>query len=182
MTNIEGFLNEIAILKAVDHPNVQKYYECYEDEYNYYIVTEFCQGGEIIGQILQEKGIDENKASQIIKQVFSALTYCHTRKIIHRDIKIENVLLKDKSSSNLFIKVIDFGVSVKRQKEEKLTQSIGTPYYMAPEVFSGEYTEKCDMWSCGVLLYVLISGAPPFQGSDLDDLQDNILREDLTFD
>ena len=95
VTSESDFSNEIAMLKSIDHPNVLKYYECYQDEFNYYIVTEFCKGGELLSCIVKERGISDWQAAYVMKQVFSAVNYCHARGIVHRDMKVENVLVKE---------------------------------------------------------------------------------------
>lgn len=95
VTSESDFLNEIGMLKSIDHPNVLKYFECYQDDFNYYIVTEFCSGGELLSFIVKEKGINDWQAAYIMKQVLSAVNYCHNHGIVHRDLKVENVLVKD---------------------------------------------------------------------------------------
>lgn len=99
-----------------------------------------------------------------MKQLLSSIFYLHSNKIVHRDLKPENILI-EKSKNNI-IKVIDFGTAKIFQGHEKLKQKQGTPYYIAPEVLNKNYTEKCDVWSCGVILYILLSGYPPFGGDD----------------
>jgi calcium-dependent protein kinase len=95
VTSESDFANEIGMLKSIDHPNVLKYFECYMDEFNYYIVTEFCPGGELLSYIVKERGINDWQAAYVMKQVLSAVNYCHARGIVHRDLKVENVLVKD---------------------------------------------------------------------------------------
>jgi len=160
------------MLKSIDHPNVLKYYECYKDDFNYYIVTEFCTGGELLSFIVKERGINDWQAAFIMKQLLSAVNYCHSRGIVHRDLKVENILVKDVSPSTsdeeyghkrINIKLIDFGISCRIKPKEKLHKFFGTPYYMAPEVIKRDYNEKCDLWSCGVILYVIMCGYPPFR-------------------
>lgn len=113
----------------------------------------------------------ERLAFNVMKQLLSAVLYCHERGIVHRDLKTENILIKDVGEFNdVSIKIIDFGVSCKIQPQEKLTMKFGTPYYMAPEVFKQNYTEKCDIWSCGVILYVILCGYPPFNARNLKEL------------
>jgi calcium-dependent protein kinase len=110
-------------------------------------------------------------AANIVKQVLSAVNYCHSKNIVHRDLKPENLLL-DSKCSNPVIKVIDFGTSQFFDPSQKLKQKYGTPYYIAPEVLNKNYNEKCDVWSMGVILYILLCGHPPFAGnSDLEILQ-----------
>lgn len=102
------------MLKSIDHPNVLKLYECYQDSFNYYLVTEYCKGGELIHYILENKFISEVKASYIMKQVLSAIAYCHQNRIVHRDLKAENLLIKNiEGQDKINIKVIDFGISCK---------------------------------------------------------------------
>ncbi|CAD8175812.1 unnamed protein product [Paramecium octaurelia] len=157
--------SEMDILRLIDHPNIVKLHKLYQDNIHYYMVTELCQGGELFDKLASEKNFTEKKAAEIMKQVLSAVTYCHERKIIHRDLKLENILLETKSA-NSNIKVIDFGTSRKVQEDEKLKLKIGTLYYMAPEVFQGQYDLKVDVWSVGVILYILLCGYPPFNGDD----------------
>ena len=95
VTSESDFANEIGMLKSIDHPNVLKYFECYMDEFNYYIVTEFCPGGELLSYIVKERGINDWQAAFVMKQVLSAVNYCHARGIVHRDLKVENILVKD---------------------------------------------------------------------------------------
>ena len=104
-----------------------------------------------------------------MKQLFSAVAYCHSKNVVHRDLKVENLLVKDVTDNRrkINVKLIDFGISCKMQPQEKLTKMFGTPYYMAPEVLKQNYTEKCDLWSCGVILYVILSGVPPFKAKNL---------------
>lgn len=102
-------------------------------------------------------------------QVLTALAHCHACKIVHRDLKPENLLL-DKNTPDAVIKIIDFGTSKIFNPDKKLRKALGTPYYIAPEVIKGSYNEKCDIWSCGVILYILITGKPPFNGFNDDEI------------
>ncbi len=103
--------------------------------------------------------------------------YIHSKNIIHRDIKPENMLFE--KGSNL-IKIIDFGIATAK-KTDKLTERLGTPYYIAPEILCKSYDEKCDLWSCGVILYMIIFGSPPFSGADEVEIMRNVLKEPLKF-
>ena len=107
-------------------------------------------------------------AAEIMRQVLSAVVYCHEHRIVHRDLKPENLLLEFKrpfeKGNNL--KVIDFGTSIEYNPHQKLRARLGTAYYIAPEVLIGEYDEKCDVWSCGIILYILLCGYPPFNGDN----------------
>lgn len=124
-----------------------------------------CFGGELFDKISEEQYFSESDAANIIQQVLSSLNYCHKKNIIHRDMKPENLLL-DKDEKNPKIKIIDFGTATTFERGKWLTQKFGTPYYIAPEVLKKKYNEKCDIWSCGVILYILLCGYPPFNGKD----------------
>lgn len=106
-------------------------------------------------------------------QVVSAVNYCHTKSIVHRDLKPENLLL-DRAGSISSIKVIDFGTSQAFRKNQRMKEKFGTPYYIAPEVLRQDYNEKCDIWSCGVILYILLSGRPPFNGITDKEILDKV--------
>mmetsp|Transcript_35968 Transcript_35968/g.35579 ORF Transcript_35968/g.35579 Transcript_35968/m.35579 type:complete len:144 (-) Transcript_35968:889-1320(-) len=134
-------LNEIDILKDLDHPNIVKMYEFFQDEKRYYIITEICKGGELFDEIIDKGHFSEQDASVIMKQLLSCLNYCHSRNIVHRDIKPENILMESNKDFNQ-IKVIDFGISVVKEPDQMINESIGTPYYIAPEVWLKNYDEK----------------------------------------
>lgn len=157
--------NEINILKEIDHPNIVKMYEFFEDEKRYYIVTEICKGGELFDEILARGKFNEKDAAVLIKQVLSCINYCHSAKIVHRDLKPENILLEQNKEFDQ-IKIIDFGTSLVYDPNKKLDEKLGTPYYIAPEVLGKSYGSKCDIWSIGVIVYILLSGIPPFNGKD----------------
>lgn len=157
-------INEVNILKGCDHPNIIKILEFFQDDSNFYIVTELCEGGELYKRINLKKRFSEEEAAWTIRQVVSALYYIHSHKIVHRDLKPENILYDSRQDDSL-IKVIDFGTSHNYDPNSKMTQKFGTCYYIAPEVLKGQYDESCDVWSCGVILYLLLGGYPPFFGS-----------------
>ena len=169
MKNIEKFEREINILINSDHPNIIKIYEIYESQRSLYLVMEECKGGEIFDRIIehiQSKTMySEKDAAEMLQQVMSAIEYCHNNGICHRDLKPENLLyLKQGAEKDNPIKVIDFGLSQIISPEKKLKTKVGTAYYVAPEILQGDYTEKCDIWSAGVILYIFLSGDPPFNG------------------
>lgn len=116
-----------------------------------------------------------------MKQLLSCLNYCQSRNIVHRDIKPENILLESNKDFNQ-IKVIDFGISVVREPETMIKESIGTPYYIAPEVWNKNYDEKCDVWSAGVIMYILLSGIPPFNASSDSEMKKKILEGSYSMD
>ena len=171
--NLEKFQREINILINADHPNIIKLYEIFESKRSYYLIMEECKGGEVFDRIIehiQKKDMySEKDASIILSQMMSAVEYCHNNGIAHRDLKPENLLyLNAGREENNPIKVIDFGLSQVISPERKLKTKVGTAYYVSPEILQGAYSEKCDIWSAGVILYILLSGDPPFNGpSDL---------------
>ena len=160
---------ELKILKKADHPNIVKIYEIYETENSLYIIMEKCNGGELFDKIIdnigKKKMFSEKEAAKILIQIMSAINYCHKNGICHRDLKPENILLLNKEDNrNYQIKLIDFGLS--HLINGKQRSRVGTAYYVSPEVLKGEYTEKCDIWSAGVILCILLTGEPPFNGPD----------------
>ena len=170
---------EIDILKNLDHPNILRLYEVFEDAKNIYLVTELCNGGELFDEIVSRTRFGERDAANVIKQLISAISYCHSKKVCHRDLKPENILIDNKES--LTIKLIDFGTSQRFEDEEKMELVLGTAYYIAPEVLKGEYDEKCDVWSIGVILYILLSGEPPFPGGDDKEILRSVIQGKYSF-
>jgi calcium-dependent protein kinase len=155
-------LQEVEILKSLDHPNIIKVFEYFEDPYNYYIVMEYCQGGDLFGHLLSSKKVTERYAAKVMKYLLSGLVYLHSKQVVHRDIKPENLLMINGTDYDDFsIKIIDFNVAT-CIKQNKVTGVAGTTDYIAPEVFRGVYDEKCDVWSSGVILYIMVSGILPF--------------------
>ena len=176
--NIEKFKNEISILSKADHPNIVKLYEIYESNRSLYLIMELCKGGELLKKITErakkKNMYTEKDAAEIIQQIVSGIGYCHNNGICHRDLKPENLLyLNDDDEKNNPLKIIDFGLS-KHFKISKLSSRVGSVYYVSPEVLEHSYTEKCDVWSCGVLLYLLLSGKLPFSGPDEAEIFEKI--------
>ncbi|CAG9334218.1 unnamed protein product [Blepharisma stoltei] len=160
----QTFFNEVSVLRALDHPNILKLYEFFQDEKNYYLITELCSGGELFDRIINNGSFSEATAAEYLRQILSVLAYCHERNVVHRDLKPENFLL-DTTDPDANLKVIDFGTAQFFRPGEILTQKFGTPYYIAPEVLRKHYDEKCDVWSAGVNLYIFLAGYPPFGGN-----------------
>jgi calcium-dependent protein kinase len=176
----QKFLKEIEILIHCEHPNIIKIFEYFSDDYNYYLITEYISGGELYETIITWKNFDEEKAFYLMTQILSAINYLHSKGIVHRDIKPENMLVENKVNNNnkemLNIKLIDFGTSNYVNESKKFTLKVGSPYYIAPEVIKKSYDNKCDIWSCGVILYILLVGFPPFKGNTQKDLLNNISK------
>ena len=217
--------DEIEILKKVDHPNIMKIYESFMDKDNFYIISDFCDQGHLLGKLEKLGKMNEIVVKFIMDQILSAVAYLHSRNILHGDIKLENVLLYTASNNrgrrftsinidinhiielqkeinraksvtkrsrnyvndmlNYEIKLIDFGCSKyfvnKKKKHQKLSGIIGTSLYCSPEVVDDLYDEKCDEWSCGVLMYILLCGEPPFQGNSEEEIFKKIKKCQYSF-
>ncbi len=155
---------EVEILKKLVHPNIMQIFEFYEDKKSFQIITELCEGGELFDMIVEKGNFNEDEAAWIMKQLLSAVNYIHTNNICHRDIKPENILLDTKKDN--IIKIIDWGTARFFDKNKKMNKISGTPYYIAPEVLFEKYDEKCDVWSCGIIMYIILCGYPPFNGEN----------------
>ena len=181
-TNLTNFdnLNEISILKNLDHANILKIYEYFHDESYIYIISEHCKGGELYTKLLAERRLKEKTVRKIMRQIFSAVFYCHSKNIIHRDLKPQNILIDDEDE--FVIKIIDFGTSEIFSKSNNKV-CIGTLLYMAPEVIKkSEYNKKYDLWSCGVIMYLLLSGELPFSGSTEESISEKIKSYPVCFE
>jgi len=173
--NLKAIKQEINILWKLDHPNIVKYHETYENDEFLYIVMEYCSGGDLFDLITKRsKGepLKESVIAEIMKDLLLAINHCHENKVVHRDIKAENVMVGEDGT----IKLIDFGLSCQNtSKQSKMSDIVGTPYYVAPEVLKGNYSSKCDLWSLGVLFYILLSGYLPFNGETASDVYEKVL-------
>ena len=217
-------IDEVAILKKLDHPNIMKIYECYVDQDNFYIISDFCDQGDLLGKLEKLGKMNEIVVKFLMEQIFNAVAYLHSKNVLHGDIKLENILLYTASKSlcrrftsinmdinhlidlrreinrnnsvtkrsrnyvndmlNYEIKLIDFGCSkyfVNKKKHQKLSGIIGTTLYCSPEVVDDLYDEKSDEWSCGVLMYILLCGEPPFQGKNEEEIFQKIKKCQYNF-
>ncbi len=180
----KNFMKEIAILRTLDHMNILKIYEFYQDEKCYNLIMEYCSEGDLFDVIQKEAPFNEYTACHIIYQVLSAVSYCHSNNIVHRDIKADSILIE--SSEKIEIKgekvtlynlrLSGFNYSRSFNRKKKLTKKVGTSYYVAPEILNRNYSEKCDIWSIGVLLFVLLCGKPPFWGEDDKQITDKVKK------
>ena len=169
-------INEINILMKLDHPNIVKIFEFYVSKSTYYLITEYCSEGSLYDFINNNKGpFTEIQTSYIMHQLFSAVNYCHKMKVIHRDIKPENILINKNDNGFATIKLCDFGTSLRFNRGDIQNEIVGSIYYIAPEVLKKKYDNKCDLWSCGVIMYILLTGCPPFAGKDNQTIMKKIL-------
>ena len=177
---IEVLKREIDILKEVDHPNIIKLRAVFEDQKYLHLITELCTGGELFDRIIDktnsaEGHFSERDAAKLIRDICDAIAYCHdVKQIVHRDLKPENFLFQT-GDDDAPIKIIDFGLS--RHDTQNLgvmKTKVGTPYYVAPEVLKREYTKSCDVWSIGVICYILLCGYPPFYGDSDNEIFESV--------
>lgn len=172
-------------------------YESFEDVTNVYLVLEICEGGELFDRIIKKKYYDENGARRLFRQVIKAILYCHAKGVCHRDLKPENFIFLDDGEMSI-LKLIDFGLSKnfisaatdspnsgvdsslkmggRRQQKNNMKTRAGTPFYIAPEVLTGNYNEKCDVWSAGVIMYILLCGYPPFYGESNKEIIEQVKK------
>ena len=217
-------IDEITILKKLDHPNIMKIYECFVDKDNFYIISDYCDQGDLLGKLEKLGKMNEIVVKFIMDQIFSAVAYLHSKNVLHGDIKLENILLYTASNNkgrrftsinidinhiielqkeinrsnsvtnrsrnyvndmlNYEVKLIDFGCSkyfVNKKRHKKLSGIIGTTLYCSPEVVDDLYDEKSDEWSCGVLMYILLSGEAPFQGNSEEEIFKKIKKCQYSF-
>ncbi|XP_039604343.1 serine/threonine-protein kinase 33 [Polypterus senegalus] len=183
---------EVGILKRVHHEHIIHLEEVFETPKRMYLVTELCDGGELKEILQRKKYFTENETRHIISSLAAAIVYLHKKDIVHRDLKLENILVKNYDNDNLNeneillnIKVTDFGLAVQTGgvgSENMLQATCGTPIYMAPEVINAhDYSQQCDVWSIGVIMYMLLCGSPPFMASSEEKLFEQIKKGDLNF-
>lgn len=162
---LSHYLNEVKITKELNHPSILKSFDTFEDEDNYYHITELVDKGSLFDYVSTKGSLSENEARPIFSQILSAVEYLHlTKKTVHRDLKLENILL----DRNLRIRLIDFGFS-QVIDENLFNQMVGSPAYVAPELATGQkYDLRVDVWSLGVILYAMLNGRLPFRGSTIE--------------
>jgi len=175
--NYQSIINEVTALKNLDHPNIIKLYEVYEDNDCIYLVQEFCEGGELFDYIADRDHLSEKDAANIFKQIMQAIIYWHKNRICHRDLKPDNFMFASKKEGSA-VKLIDFGLSRSFYKFQmtgegkclRMQTKVGTAHYMAPEILKQDYSYACDTWSAGVILYIMLWGYPPFIGKDEEEV------------
>jgi calcium-dependent protein kinase len=173
--------NEMHILSRMDHPHILQTYEVLEDNTHYYVVSESYIAGEFERVVKQR--VSEKMAASIVEQVLSALCYCHMQGVAHRNIRLETLVLqaKPENTEGLIVKVTGFNEATFFSNEEVMNSAVGSCYFIAPEVLKRSYTEKCDIWSCGVLAYFLLSGRYPFTGANPATVFERVANAQVTF-
>ena len=183
--NKKQFQTELNLLRTTDHPNIIKLYDIYEDNKYIYLIMEECNGGEFFDSLAKrakEKNMyTEKECAKIFKQILEAVNYLHAHGVCHRDLKPENILFSNVADDSS-LKLIDFGLSKVLDGESNMKKTVGTTFYMAPEVIQGNYNEKCDIWSCGIILYIMLCGKPPFYSQDEEELKKKICSMKYNFD
>lgn len=171
---------QISMLSVLDHPSILKIRDFYEDGSNYFILMDYSKGGDLFEKIKNTHYFSEEVAARIMKQIFSALAHMHSKSIAHRDIKPENVIVED-NSKQIVVKIIDFDTAV-NFSGRRLNDKQGSIYYMAPDIIRGNYTEKCDIWSAGVILYTLLTNSLPFYSEDPVQTENQILEAKVDYE
>ncbi|XP_041131553.1 MAP/microtubule affinity-regulating kinase 3-like isoform X4 [Polyodon spathula] len=173
-TSLQKLFREVRIMKILNHPNIVKLFEVIETDKTLYLIMEYASGGEVFDYLVAHGRMKEKEARSKFRQIVSAVQYCHQKHIVHRDLKAENLLL----DADMNIKIADFGFSNKFTLGNKLDTFCGSPPYAAPELFQGKKYEgpEVDIWSLGVILYTLVSGSLPFDGQNLKELRERVLR------
>ncbi|XP_023817975.1 MAP/microtubule affinity-regulating kinase 4-like isoform X1 [Oryzias latipes] len=173
-TSLQKLFREVRIMKGLNHPNIVKLFEVIETDKTLYLVMEYASGGEVFDYLVSHGRMKEVEARAKFRQIVSAVHYCHMKNIVHRDLKAENLLL----DADANIKIADFGFSNEFTLGNKLDTFCGSPPYAAPELFQGKKYDgpEVDVWSLGVILYTLVSGSLPFDGQNLKELRERVLR------
>lgn len=186
----------ISLLEMKNHPSITQLVDVFEDAEYVHIVTDLCTGGELYDSIVQHATTNslncntisrgtccfpEDKAARLIYQLLDSVAFMHSRNIVHRDLKPENILLQTTGADSP-IKIIDFGMAREHDiNDPPMTQCLGTPYYIAPEVLRKQYDRSCDLWSVGIISFILICGYPPFNGDDNKAIHSSILKGKYRF-
>jgi len=172
------FVREVGLLQCIQHDNIIRYYDFYEDVHFLYVVMELCKGGEVFAKIVELKRFSEKNAASLGQQMLRSIEYCHGMKIAHRDIKAENFMLAEPHIAAQ-VKMIDFGMACKYEDGQVLTELCGSPHYLAPELIGQKYDYRADTWAFGVLLYLLQYGHYPYDAKHPRDIMVKILTEPI---
>lgn len=172
---------EVDILKKVNHPNIIALKELFDTPDKLYLIMELVTGGELFDKIVEKGSYTENEASQLVRKIVSAVDYLHNLGIVHRDLKPENLLLK-RADNDLEIAIADFGLSKIVGQQMMMQTACGTPSYVAPEVLNASgYGKEVDMWSIGVITYILLCGFPPFYGDTVPEIFEQIMEANFDY-
>lgn len=182
-TTLETVNMAISMLKTLDHPNIIKLYDVFEDYLEWHLILEYCSGGEVFEKILADTTFSEKQAARIQQQIFSAVAYMHSRGYCHRDLKPENLLLEqDADLEKCVIKIIDWTNAKPFTSTTKFRTLVGSPEFCAPEIVKGfRYTYTCDLWATGCLMYFMIAGYPPFNGENPSEVYAEVRKGNYAF-
>lgn len=179
--DVEDVRREVEIMRHLPvHPNIVSYKDVYEDKDAIYLLMELCEGGELFDRIVAKGHYTERAAALVIKTILEVVKVCHQHGVIHRDLKPENFLYANKGET-ASLKAIDFGLSIFIEPGVRFREIVGSPYYMAPEVLRRSYGEEIDVWSAGVILYILLCGVPPFWAETEEGIAQAIIKGDINF-
>ncbi|OIT21345.1 PREDICTED: calcium-dependent protein kinase 24 isoform X2 [Nicotiana attenuata] len=179
--DVEDVRREVVIMRHLPkHPNIVSYKEVYEDKEAVYLVMELCEGGELFDRIVARGHYTERAAARVTKTILEVVQVCHKHGVIHRDLKPENFLYAN-TSENAQLKAIDFGLSIFFEPGQRFGEIVGSPYYMAPEVLRRNYGPEVDVWSAGVILYILLCGVPPFWAETEEGIAHAIVKGTIDF-
>ncbi|KAH9606868.1 hypothetical protein KSS87_019702 [Heliosperma pusillum] len=180
--DIEDVKREVAIMRHLpEHANIVAFKEAYEDKEAVYLVMELCEGGELFDRIVAKGHYSERAAALVVRTILQVVKVCHEHGVIHRDLKPENFLYVNKSESAA-LKAIDFGLSIFFEPGQRFSEIVGSPYYMAPEVLRRNYGPEVDVWSAGVILYILLCGVPPFWAETEEAIAHAIVKGVIDFE
>ncbi|KAL3638064.1 Calcium-dependent protein kinase 13 [Castilleja foliolosa] len=180
--DVEDVRREVAIMKHLpNNPSIVSFTEACEDENAVHLVMELCEGGELFDRIVARGHYTERAAAAVMKTIVEVVQLCHKQGVIHRDLKPENFLFANKKE-NSPLKAIDFGLSIFFKPGERFSEIVGSPYYMAPEVLKRNYGPEIDIWSAGVILYILLCGVPPFWAESEQGVAQAIIRGKIDFE
>ncbi len=182
MPRLEQLKQELIKLYSLDHPNLNRCYDTYVNGDKIYIVMEACKGSELFGLLATDGTFSEKKAAREMHKCLLAVRHLHQSGICHRDLKLEKIVISDKQPEE--VKIIDFGISANYGKASlpMIASAERSPYFLAPEALMGSYDERGDVWSLGIILFVMLSGYPPFTGNTSIEIVKNIRRTGVHFD
>lgn len=183
-TSHQRVREEFAVLKRLDHPHVVRIFEDFEDEQCFYLIMEPCRGGDLLEAVRNPMTRNPQEwemwCAKVIQHTLSAVAYCHSKGIMHKDLKPENVMMSSKKGApiqDLHVVVVDFGLAQMLSPEGRGTEIAGTPPFMSPEVWAGNFSQSCDIWSCGVMLFFMLSGTYPFMAKRIEEFPAAVARE-----